>query len=45
MGDMADYLTEQGEDGWLRHLAGQCGPDLCQYCEEEQYREEESEDA
>ena len=35
MGEMADYLTEQGEDELSMHLAGVCdGP--CQYCESEE---------
>ena len=36
MGDMADYYTEQGQDAWFAHLAGQCGPDRCPYCEKEE---------
>jgi hypothetical protein len=39
MGDIADHLTEQGEDQWHRHLHGQCGEDPCQYCEEDEAAE------
>jgi len=37
MGDIADDLTEQGEDVWFDHLAGhtQFPSDYCPYCEEE----------
>lgn len=35
MGDMADVLTDEGEDLYFRHLAGDCGPDPCPYCEPE----------
>ena len=34
MGDIADYLIEQGEDMWIAHLAGNCFED-CIYCEDE----------
>ena len=35
MGDMADWLIEQGEDEWFAHLANDCGQyGPCQYCEE-----------
>lgn len=34
MGDIAEYLIEQGEDAWIAHQLGQCD-DLCQYCHEE----------
>ena len=36
MGDIADYVIEQGMDHWHAHLAGDCGPDPCQYCEKEE---------
>ena len=37
MGDMADYLTEQGEDMWFAHLNGECDrEEECQYCLEEE---------
>lgn len=32
MGDMADYLIEQGENMWLAHIANDCLED-CIYCE------------
>ena len=34
MGDMADWLTEQGEDAHNAHLTGQCDG-WCQYCREQ----------
>ncbi len=34
MGEIADYITEQGEDMWLAHHEGRCLED-CIYCEEE----------
>ena len=35
MGDVAEYLTEQGEAAWIAHLNGDCdGP--CQECEAEE---------
>lgn len=38
MGDMADYLIEQGQDAYDAHLRGECdGP--CQYCEQEERKE------
>ena len=40
MGDYADYLTEQGEEGWYLHLSGRCGEYGCQYCEEDYIEEE-----
>lgn len=36
MSDIAEDDFEQGYDQWLDHLSGNCGPDLCQYCEEEE---------
>jgi len=36
MGDMADALTEQGQNAWWAHQHGDCGDDYCQYCEEEE---------
>ena len=34
MGDMADHLTEQGQQAYWEHLDGRCdGP--CPYCEKE----------
>ena len=33
MGDMADYLIEQGQDAWDAHLLGTCWGG-CQYCKE-----------
>jgi len=36
MGDIADYLTENGMELWLDHLAGHPNyPDPCPYCEDE----------
>lgn len=36
MGDMADDCTENGLEGWLDHLNGDCDIDTpCQYCAEE----------
>jgi len=42
MGDIADYLTEQGEDMWFDHLAGhtQFPSDDCPYCLEDEYKKE-----
>ena len=40
MGDMADFLIEQGIDELARHQAGMCeGP--CPYCEEEEAIEQQ----
>lgn len=39
MGDMADYLIEQGQQQEWEHAAGQCeGP--CNLCEEEERQRE-----
>ena len=43
MGDIADYLTEQGETAWFLHISGQCGEDPCPYCEDEELLEEKGE--
>jgi len=41
MGEMADYLIEQGEDMWFDHLSEHphFPTDECPYCEEEYERE------
>lgn len=45
MGDMADYIIDQGLDEWLRHLAGLCGEYCdCQYCREEEQNKEASDE-
>jgi len=38
MGDIADYINEQGEDMWLAHINGNCFED-CIYCETEELKE------
>lgn len=35
MGDIADANIEEGEYLWMLHTTGQCGEDICPYCEEE----------
>lgn len=35
MGEIADYDFDEGILAWQLHQAGECGPDICQYCEEE----------
>ena len=35
MGDMADQLIEDGQQGWWAHLAGDCEY-RCPYCEEDE---------
>lgn len=35
MGDMADYLNEQGLDTLMAHNRGECLDVWCQYCHEE----------
>ena len=49
MGDMADYLNEQGEDMWIDHINGheafpryyQYHSDDCPYCQEEERKADE----
>jgi len=36
MGDEAERQIEEGMDAWSRHISGDCGPDRCQYCEDEE---------
>jgi len=41
MGDMADYLIEQGEDAYFAHLAGDCDQQCpCQYCAEDERKKQ-----
>jgi len=45
VGDIADYVNEQGEDLWFDHLAGHPNfPDICPYCEDEYESEKKSEE-
>jgi hypothetical protein len=39
MGDAADYYTEQGQDAYFAHLAGDCDG-FCIYCVEEENAKE-----
>jgi len=42
MGDIADYLIEQGEDQYFAHLRGEC-EDICPYCEATEVTKKEGE--
>lgn len=43
MGEMADALIEEGMDGWLAHISGDCNYlDPCPYCEAEEEEEKEN---
>ena len=35
MGDMADWIIENGQEEYWKHIYGDCGGDWCQYCHDE----------